>query len=72
MKEQASGISEINLAVDGVDHITWQNAAMVEESSAAPESLPENMATLAGLMVKLRVESQASRQQTARATHKSA
>jgi methyl-accepting chemotaxis protein len=37
--EQASGIDEINKAVTQMDEMTQQNAALVEESAAASESL---------------------------------
>ena len=46
-REQATGLSEINTAINHMDHSTQQNAAMVEESSAAS-------ATLAGEATKLR------------------
>ena len=34
-KEQATGLSEVNTAVNQMDHVTQQNAAMVEQSTAA-------------------------------------
>jgi methyl-accepting chemotaxis protein len=37
--EQAAGISQINAAVIQMDHVTQQNAALVEEAAAAAESL---------------------------------
>ena len=37
--EQASGIGQVSGAVNQLDHMTQQNAALVEESSAAAESL---------------------------------
>jgi len=37
--EQTSGISQINQAVAQLDHVTQQNAALVEEAAAAAESL---------------------------------
>ncbi len=40
--EQSSGISQINTAVTQLDHTTQQNAALVEESAAASESLKAN------------------------------
>jgi aerotaxis receptor len=36
---QSSGIGEVNIAVTQLDHMTQQNAALVEESAAAAESL---------------------------------
>ena len=45
--EQSLGIRQIGTAVDDLDGITQQNAALVEESSAASESLKEQMSLLA-------------------------
>jgi methyl-accepting chemotaxis protein len=38
-REQSAGLAEVSSAVDGLDHATQQNAAMVEESTAAAENL---------------------------------
>jgi methyl-accepting chemotaxis protein len=38
-KEQAIGLSEVNTAVNQMDQVTQQNAAMVEETTAAAHSL---------------------------------
>ncbi|MEM9704848.1 MAG: methyl-accepting chemotaxis protein [Pseudomonadota bacterium] len=38
-KEQATGLTEINSAMNQMDQVTQQNAAMVEESTAAAHSL---------------------------------
>ncbi|ODS51640.1 MAG: chemotaxis protein, partial [Agrobacterium sp. SCN 61-19] len=38
-KEQATGLAEINTSVNHMDQMTQQNAAMVEETSAAGQSL---------------------------------
>ena len=45
--EQSKGISQIGDAVAQLDHVTQQNAALVEESAAAAESLKHQAATLA-------------------------
>ena len=37
--EQQSGVDQVNIAVSQMDTVTQQNAALVEESSAAAESL---------------------------------
>jgi methyl-accepting chemotaxis protein len=37
--EQAKGISQVSGAVQGLDHMTQQNAALVEQNSAATEAL---------------------------------
>jgi methyl-accepting chemotaxis protein len=44
--EQSSGIGQINSAVGHLDQMTQQNAALVEESAAASESLKEQTARL--------------------------
>ncbi|WP_395331516.1 methyl-accepting chemotaxis protein [Novosphingobium sp. BL-8H] len=44
---QAAAIGEINAAVSAMDHSTQQNAAMVEETSAAARNLSSEVAALA-------------------------
>lgn len=48
-KEQAQGIEEVNAAVAQMDEMTQQNAALVEENTAAAQSLVD----LAGGLTKL-------------------
>jgi methyl-accepting chemotaxis protein len=45
--EQSSGISEINGAIGNLDQMTQQNAALVEQSAAAAESLRDQAEQLA-------------------------
>jgi methyl-accepting chemotaxis protein len=45
-KEQSSGIDQVNQAVTNIDQITQQNAALVEEATAAAKSLEEQSETL--------------------------
>ncbi|MDD5480714.1 methyl-accepting chemotaxis protein [Rhodoferax sp.] len=45
--EQSSGISEINGAIGNLDQMTQQNAALVEQSAAAAESLRDQADQLA-------------------------
>lgn len=40
-QEQSQGISQVGLAVAQLDQMTQQNAAMVEQSSAAATSMDE-------------------------------
>ncbi len=50
-REQSVGLSEINSAVGQMDHVTQQNAAMVEETNAASHTLAsdaENLGRLVG------------------------
>jgi methyl-accepting chemotaxis protein len=49
-REQSTGITQVNLAVTDLDRATQQNAALVEESSAAAESLKFQARTLAETM----------------------
>jgi uncharacterized phage infection (PIP) family protein YhgE len=44
--EQSDGIAQVNLAITQLDQVTQQNAALVEESTAAAESLREQARTL--------------------------
>ncbi len=45
--EQAQGVAQVGSAIQQLDHATQQNAALVEESSAAAESLREQAIALA-------------------------
>ncbi|WP_245571294.1 methyl-accepting chemotaxis protein [Neorhizobium alkalisoli] len=56
-KEQSTGLSEVSTAVNHMDHVTQQNAAMVEESTAATNRLAEEASSLAGLIARFRLES---------------
>lgn len=49
-KEQAVGLSEVNSAVNQMDQVTQQNAAMVEETNAAGATLAQETARLRGLV----------------------
>ncbi|MFK5098489.1 methyl-accepting chemotaxis protein, partial [Klebsiella pneumoniae] len=40
-KEQATGLSEVNTSINQMDQATQQNAAMVEQSTAASHSLAQ-------------------------------
>ena len=48
--EQSQGIGEVNTAIAQLDQMTQQNAALVEESAAAAESLREQAGRLAGVV----------------------
>ena len=49
-QEQAGGLNEVNAAVNQMDTVTQQNAAMVEESTAASHSLAVETAELTRLV----------------------
>ncbi|RWY81560.1 PAS domain S-box protein [Rhizobium leguminosarum] len=57
-REQATGLKEINQAVNTLDQATQQNAAMVEESTAASHSLAKEAETLRVLLTRFRLPSQ--------------
>src|SRR5476649_2643117 len=44
--EQTSGLEQINVAITQIDEVTQQNAALVEESAAAAQSLQSQSASL--------------------------
>ena len=48
--EQSSGIGQVNGAVSSLDRMTQQNAALVEQSAAAAESLKDQAARLTTLV----------------------
>lgn len=54
--EQSTGISQVNEAVAQMDQVTQQNAALVEEASAASDSMREQAATLAQLVATFKID----------------
>jgi methyl-accepting chemotaxis protein len=62
-QEQASGLGEINTAVNHMDQATQQNAAMVEEMNAAGVGLAQESARLGDLMSTFRIGGPASASQ---------
>ena len=46
-QEQSSGIEQVNQAVMQMDHVTQQNAALVEEAAAAADSMQQQAKALA-------------------------
>lgn len=59
-KEQANGLKEISNAVEGMDANTQENAAMVEESTAASHSLAHEARSLHELLSQFRFEKHSS------------
>ena len=53
--EQSQGISEVNVSVTQLDQMTQQNAALVEQSAAAAESLKEQAVRLAQVVGTFRL-----------------
>ncbi|MEQ1403938.1 methyl-accepting chemotaxis protein [Neorhizobium sp. Rsf11] len=60
--EQAVGLKEINSAVNQMDQVTQQNAAMVEETTAASSVLSNEAETLRSLVARFRVSTHATGQ----------
>ena len=54
-QEQATGLAEINAAVNQMDQVTQQNAAMVEQSTAATHSVAQETESLAALTGQFRL-----------------
>ena len=54
--EQSAGIAQINQAVTQLDGVTQQNAALVEETSAASSSLQEQAQELAALAASFKLD----------------
>ncbi|WP_269220460.1 methyl-accepting chemotaxis protein [Brevundimonas vesicularis] len=65
-REQAVGLAEVNVAVNQMDQTTQQNAAMVEQTTAANQALSHEAETLAELVSRFRIE--AGRQSHGRET----
>ncbi|SES47090.1 methyl-accepting chemotaxis protein [Rhizobium sp. NFR03] len=62
--EQAVGLKEINTAVNQMDQVTQQNAAMVEETTAASMTLNDEAVSLSTLVSRFKIarQTQSSRQ----------
>ena len=54
--EQATGLAEINSAINEMDRVTQRNAAMVEESTAACHSLTNESNELMGLVRHFKID----------------
>jgi len=54
--QQSSGIGEVNQAVSGLDRMTRQNAALVEQSAAAADSLKDQAMRLSHLVGGFKLE----------------
>ncbi|WP_455820792.1 methyl-accepting chemotaxis protein [Pseudomonas cerasi] len=54
--EQSQGIEQVHLAIGQMDSVTQQNAALVEEASAASQSLQEQASTLSQLVSAFRLQ----------------
>jgi len=59
-QEQATGLAQVNTAVNQMDQVTQQNAAMVEEATAAAAQLKREAAELAQLVGRFEVGARAA------------
>ncbi|MDC9811146.1 methyl-accepting chemotaxis protein [Rhizobium binxianense] len=59
-KEQSTGLHEVSTAVNQMDQVTQQNAAMVEESTAATNRLADEAANLARLISRFKLDDSVS------------
>jgi methyl-accepting chemotaxis protein len=66
-QEQASGLQEINSSVNHMDQMTQQNAAMVEETTAASQTLADQSMHLQDLLGAFRLGSSADTRHVSRA-----
>jgi methyl-accepting chemotaxis protein-1 (serine sensor receptor) len=54
--EQSSGIEQINRAVTQMDDVTQQNAALVEQASAAAHSMAQQAHDLLGVVAVFKID----------------
>ncbi|MEK7427503.1 MAG: methyl-accepting chemotaxis protein [Pseudomonadota bacterium] len=66
-KEQATGLAEVNVAVNQMDQVTQQNAAMVEEATAAANGLAGETGELARMIGEFRTGAVETERRVARA-----
>jgi hypothetical protein len=59
VREQANGLKEVNIAVNRMDQITQQNAAMVEESTAASHAMRQEAEQLGSMIRRFRISDDA-------------
>ncbi|KQS89533.1 MULTISPECIES: methyl-accepting chemotaxis protein [unclassified Rhizobium] len=70
-REQATGLKEINHSVNAIDQGTQQNAAMVEQSTAASHSLAKEAEGLFNLLSQFRVGQESRGPRAADTSHRS-
>jgi methyl-accepting chemotaxis protein len=70
-QEQATGLQQVNTAVNEMDKVTQQNAAMAEEATAAGRSLAQEAEQLSGLVGQFRLGNVAEFQPARRAAPQS-
>jgi methyl-accepting chemotaxis protein len=60
-REQSSGIEQVNRAVMQMDEVTQQNAALVEQATAASQSMADQARALGDTLVRYRLGAAADR-----------
>ncbi|WP_294322624.1 methyl-accepting chemotaxis protein [uncultured Sphingomonas sp.] len=65
--EQSSGLQQVNIAVSEMDSVTQQNAAMVEQATAAARGLADQAAALADHVDRFQLSKEARRPHAYRA-----
>jgi hypothetical protein len=63
-QEQSAGIEQVNKAVMQLDELTQQNAALVEEASAASQSMADQARALNETMARYKVDNSVSEVRT--------
>jgi methyl-accepting chemotaxis protein len=59
-RDQSTGLAEVNASVNGMDHMTQKNAAMVEETTAATRQLAQEADTLMMLVDQFKLNTSIS------------
>jgi methyl-accepting chemotaxis protein len=67
-EEQSTGLQQVNTAVNQMDQVTQQNAAMVEEATAASHALTSEADTLSRLISRFELGDRAAQPQAQHAT----
>jgi methyl-accepting chemotaxis protein len=67
-QEQSSGLTQVNSAINNLDQTTQQNAAMVEQMSAAGSGLASECVALDGYLSKFTLEARSEQQRYASAS----
>ena len=70
-QEQSTGLAQVNTAINQMDQVTQQNAAMVEESTAASHSLLQEANELADLLGRFEIGNMGKSGAPRRPTHAS-
>ena len=69
-EQQSTGLQQVNTAVAEMDGVTQQNAAMVEQSTAAARSLSEEAGELASQIARFKIGGNEPSQSAPTAVHK--